>query len=91
MNISESFVAWLREGIITYIYSGNFPIHELVLGGGSFKSITSQLHGIPGIVDISKDLDGNHGLGVLRHFIYSGQLANDVVPTHDQDVQRPGR
>jgi hypothetical protein len=84
-------VVWRRDatwdGITrwyTYIYSGNFPIHELVLRGGSFKPVTGQLHGIAGIVDVSKDLDGDHGLGVLRHFIYSRQLANDVVPTHDQ-------
>lgn len=63
----------------THIYGGDLAIHELVLRCGSLEPIPRQLHGIPSIVDVGEDLDRNHGLCVLRHFIYRRQLADDIV------------
>jgi len=75
----ETLCQSLIQVVAIRIYSSNFAIHELVLRCGSLKSVARQLHGIPSIVDVGEDLYGNHGLRVLRHFVYGRQLANNIV------------
>jgi hypothetical protein len=69
----------IDHGRYTHINSSDFAIHELVLCCSSLKPVSRQLHGIPSIVNVGEDLHGNHGLRMLRHFVYGRQLVDDIV------------
>lgn len=70
---------------MTHLDGIDFPIHKLILRCGSLKPLPRQLHGIPGVVNVGKYLEGYHCRDVLCHFINGTKVVDDLV----SETQRP--